>query len=107
MDTMRKRRVPDYTPKPSRDNIPKNGDPKTEPPTYGNYKKQKLDLVEEKDGVPLCVYFNTTSCNSKLPAGKKCKRGAKEFLHVCAAKQNKNDPSSVACGKDHAARDHK
>ena len=105
MEGMKKRRVPDI---PGRFNKDKSGDHKAEPNTYGNFKKQRLDnLVEEKDGVALCVYFNTSNCNSKLPAGKKCKRSNKEFWHVCAAKSNKNDPSSGACGKEHSARDHK
>ena len=101
---MRKRKDP---PRNNRSNESRTGDKDDGKSTYMDHKKAKLDLVDEKDGVPFCIYFNVSKCNSNVAAGKKCKRAGKEFWHLCASKKNKSDGSSAACGKDHAAKDHK
>ena len=62
---MRKRK-PEVRPRDNRDNKKKKDarseDEKEEHEmTYGDHKRnQKLELVEEKDGKSLCVFFNTT-----------------------------------------------
>ena len=75
--------------------------------TFGEFRKARAELVEEANGETLCIFYNTSKCHSNVGGGGKCMRGNKEFVHLCAARKNKGDPKSPACGLKHPAKEHK
>ena len=101
---MRKRKPQDQQDRYRQQGKPEN---KLDGATFGEFKKARSELVDEANGDPLCIFFNTSSCHSKIGAGGKCKRANKEYAHLCAARKNKSDPKSPACAMAHPAKEHK